>query len=274
MHSAQRLSGSGVTLHVHRWSPNDEEIRAELLLLHGYAEHAERYREFALNLASFGIATTVPDLRGHGRSDGARGYVEDYDDYVQDAKSTFETLDEAQPRFVLGHSNGGLVAFDYLDRYEPPLRGLIVTNPYLELAMVIPPWKRALGRLAARLYPRLRVPSGIAPEVVSRDTEIVSRYERDPLVFQTVTAGFAREHERTAGRVQTLEHVDTALLYIHSDNDPLVSVEANRRLSARLQSPDKLVWVRQNELHEVLNELDRDQLHRSIAQWMVERSST
>ncbi|MEM6732823.1 MAG: alpha/beta hydrolase, partial [Myxococcota bacterium] len=138
----------------------------------------------------------------------------------------------------------------------------------------VPALKAAAGRLAAKLYPKLSVPSGIPPEVVSRDEEIVAAYDRDPLVFKTATVGYVIEQEKTAERVKGLEQIDMPLLFVRSDSDPLVSPAANARLSARLASPDKTVWLREGERHEVLNELDRAQLHQEIADWLLQRADS
>ena len=272
-HETFEITESGTRLHVHRWSPTEGPLRARLLLVHGYAEHAERYRELALHLAPRGIETVAPDLRGHGRSDGARGFVADFDEYATDVGGVFASLATDCPIFILGHSNGGLVALDYVDRYAPSAAGLIVTNPYLELALSVPPLKLMLGRLAAKIYPRLAVPSGIPPEVVSRDPHIVALYDRDPLVFKTATVGYVAEHDRCAARVQTLTELALPLLFIRSDSDPLVSVEANARFAEQLRTPDKTVWLREGAGREGMNGLGREALHADIASWMLERST-
>ncbi|MEO0812837.1 MAG: alpha/beta hydrolase, partial [Myxococcota bacterium] len=131
--------------------------------------------------------------------------------------------------------------------------------------------KVAAGRLAAKLYPKLSVPSGIPPEVVSRDPEIVASYDRDPLVFKTATVGYVTEQEKTAARIKSMTHVPAPLLFIRSDADPLVSPSANERFSEQLESADKTVWLREGAKHEVLNEIDRHELHHDIARWILER---
>lgn len=271
-HESFELKSSGVRLKVHRWSPADGSVRAQLLIVHGYAEHAERYRELAHVLAANGISTIAPDLRGHGHSDGARGHVDDFDEYSKDVESALATLEGDAPKFILGHSNGGLVALDFVERYGPRIAGLILSNPFLELEMKVPALKAAAGRLAAKIYPRLSVPSGIPPDVVSRDPEIVAAYDRDPLVFTTATVGYVIEQEKTAARVKGLQSVPMPLLFIRSDADPLVSPAANEALADRIQSPDKTVWLREGAKHEVLNEIDRTGLHQDLAEWILARS--
>ena len=271
-HDTFELQSDGAKLRVHRWSPSEGAVKAQLLIVHGYAEHAERYRELAHVLASHGIETTAPDLRGHGHSDGARGYIDDYDDYCKDVEAALKTLNGETANFILGHSNGGLIALDFVDRYAPRITGLIVSNPYIELEMKVPAIKAAAGRIAAKLYPRLSVPSGVPPDMMSRDPDVVAAYDRDPLVFSTATAGYVSEHEKTAERIKHKKSVPMPLLFIRSDSDPLVSPAANEALASQLQSPDKTVWLREGAKHEVLNELGREELHHDLAKWIVARS--
>lgn len=270
-HDTLRIQSDTEELHIHRWAPSNGEIRARLLVIHGYAEHAERYRELALRFAPLGIEVTAPDLRGHGRSTGPRGHIRTFDAYVRDAEAAFATLGTHAPRFILGHSNGGLIALDYMGRRPPEISGLIVTNPYLELEMKIPRVKALAGHLVAKVHPRFSVPSGIPPEVVSRDPEIVAAYQRDPLIFSTATVGYVVQQRKAAKRVQDMKQLGMDLLYIYSDSDPLVSPSANARLANRLISPNKSVWVREGERHEVLNELGRSELHGKIANWIITR---
>src|SRR5688572_11299688 len=67
--------------------------RGVSLIVHGYGEHGGRYRELANILALEGMATLSFDLRGHGRADGQRGYVERFTDYLDDVDAALEQLD-------------------------------------------------------------------------------------------------------------------------------------------------------------------------------------
>jgi len=62
--------------YVHRWSAGDP--RCIVLIAHGYGEHAGRYEHVAQHLVhDLDAAVYAPDHRGHGRTDGAIGLVED-----------------------------------------------------------------------------------------------------------------------------------------------------------------------------------------------------
>jgi acylglycerol lipase len=263
-------SADGTSLNLASWAP-DGPVSATVLVVPGYADHANRYRELGHTFARLGLRTVALDLRGHGHSAGRRGHLDRFDHYLADVDAAAQALGEKF--FLLGHSMGGLVALDWVTRRpEGSVRGLIVTNPFVELGAPVPPFKLKIGELAGKLWPTLALPSGIDPAGISRDLAIVEAYRRDPLVFTTATAGWFREITVAHARVRALASVDMPLLYIHSDADRVVSSAAHAALGAQLASPDKTVWLRAGEYHEVLNELDRKTLHADIAQWIKARS--
>jgi alpha-beta hydrolase superfamily lysophospholipase len=90
------------------------------------------------------VACHAPDLRGHGRSSGRRGYVTRWDEYLDDLHALLELSelrpDPASPLFVLGHSHGGLVVAvaavrGLLDR---AVSGCILSAPYLVNGLPVP----------------------------------------------------------------------------------------------------------------------------------------
>jgi alpha-beta hydrolase superfamily lysophospholipase len=266
-------SDDGTQLAAQRWAPLTD-AKAALLVVHGYADHAERYREVAVALAERGIDTVAVDLRGHGHSAGQRGFISDWSEYIADVETAFGAMTTAHsghgiPRFVLGHSNGALVALDWVADKKPDIHGLIVTNPFLQLAMKVSPLKIGAGHIAARIAPRIALPSGIDAEVLTHETAIVDAYRRDPMVFGTATAGWFRASRKAQARVRALTRIGVPLLYVHSDGDRLASPEANAALAAQLESPDKTVVVRKGEMHEVLNETNRAELFARVGEWIV-----
>lgn len=273
-HREFRIAESGVDLFVQRWAPTDA-VRAELLVVHGYFEHSGRYRELALALLDGGIATTAVDLRGHGRSGGRRGLVRRFEDYHDDLRAALATITTESPRFVLGHSLGGLIVLDWAarDATAASLAGMVIVSPYLELTYPPSPLRRILGDVAGLLWPRLRVPSGLDPQGLSHDADIVEAYRRDPLVFRPATAGWYRESTLAQRRVRHLESLPVPLLFYYSENDPVASGRRSGALAARLRAPEKIVHQRPAALHEILNEVDRGDVHAEIRDWVSTRAA-
>jgi alpha-beta hydrolase superfamily lysophospholipase len=266
------VAPDGSSLFVRHWLPSDTKAKAHVLILHGYMEHGGRYRELAHTLAYRGIASCAVDFRGHGRSEGQRGYVEQFGDYLGDVDAALACLGEG-PRFILGHSNGALVALDYVATRAPKINGLVVTNPFL--GQTVPPTglKLWVGLKAAKYLPRLSLPSGLDAAGLSHDSAIVQGYKRDPLVFGNANAGWFRETGVAIERVCRNKAIATPLFYAYSNTDPVANPAANKQLSTALASPDKTVVLREGELHEILNETDRASLHKQIGDWILARAA-
>ena len=87
--------------------------RAIVGVLHGYADYAERYAHVLAAWGVRGIASVALDMRGHGRAEGRRGYCARFEEFLDDARELERLVADRAgpvPRFLFGHSFGGLVA--------------------------------------------------------------------------------------------------------------------------------------------------------------------
>ena len=73
----------GLDLYCQCWRP-EEEIRGVLAIVHGFGEHSGRYLNVVNHLVPKGFAVYGFDLRGHGRSAGQRGHINQWGEYRQD----------------------------------------------------------------------------------------------------------------------------------------------------------------------------------------------
>jgi len=84
---AERLEGTfwgyqDVELFYQVWKP--EVSHGTLVVTHGIAEHSDCYARFADAVVEMGWTVFAWDLRGHGRSEGKRGYVNRFQDFSDD----------------------------------------------------------------------------------------------------------------------------------------------------------------------------------------------
>src|SRR5581483_3125752 len=185
-------SADGTSLHHSIWQA--DAPRAVVALLHGYAEHIARYEHVARALNAAGITVHGCDLRGHGRSAGPRGHIDRFDDYLDDARALVTAArSEKLPLFVLGHSNGGLIATHHVLRQPEGIAGLVLSSPFFGLKLAVPAVKVMAARVASRVYPRLALPSGLHGADVSRDPTVQADYDRDPLNNKAATARWFTE---------------------------------------------------------------------------------
>jgi len=246
-----------------------------VVVMHGFAEHCRRYDELAEFLLQRGMAVCRIDARGHGRSSGQRGDVASYDDYVGDLCAYVEriaALAPGRPLALLGHSNGALIAILAVQRGLAGISSLVLTNPYLQLRDARKPVPDALARLLAWGVGRLPLPNGLRPRDLTHDVSLQEAVRRDPWVHHVATPRWYWS-ARLAGRaaLEQAGKVVLPLLLVLSDADPIAEPSASRVFHERVASLDKQLVVRRGELHEVLNEVERQSLFALIADWLARR---
>src|SRR5205809_94401 len=157
--------------------------RAAILALHGWADHAGRWRDVGERLCAAGYSTYVLDLRGHGRSGGRRGHLSRFSQLLGDLQAFRRVvrLRTDRPQLLLGTSFGGLVALRYLETQpSDPIAGAVVVSPWLGLAFRPPAWKRFVGRVFADLWPTLPVPARLEADTLGRVRRLRARGRGEP----------------------------------------------------------------------------------------------
>jgi alpha-beta hydrolase superfamily lysophospholipase len=105
-----------------------EKPRFRVVVSHGLGEHSGRYGNVAEALIPLGASLWIHDHRGHGRSQGKRGHVGDFNDYVHDLKTMVSMAaaegEKTVPTLLLGHSMGGLIALSFARQHPESIDGL------------------------------------------------------------------------------------------------------------------------------------------------------
>ncbi len=270
----ERIAGrGGAQLQTYHW-PHDGEPRGRLLIVHGFAEHGRRYDHVAALLTGMGLDTWAVDLRGHGLSDGRRGHILSFSEYLDDVDVALEqVLGHAPegPLFLLGHSMGGLIAARYAEHgaHAAELAGLVLSSPYVQLAMPVPSWQQAMGRLMSSVWPGFAQETGLDPSGLSHDPEVVRAYAEDPLVFTRARARwFVEITAAQEAVVADADRITLPVLLWQGSADPVVSPEGTRRLHGAIASADKRLIVFDDLFHEPLNEADSAQVFQALGSWL------
>ena len=247
--------------------------RAMVGLLHGYADHGARYAHVMDEWADRGIGSVAIDMRGHGRAAGTRGYVDRFEEYLDDAAELSRLLAEranGAPLFLCGHSFGGLVAAASVLESARSWRGLLLTSPFFGLALEVPALKLLAGRLASRVMPRLALPAGMSGAQMTHDAARAREYDQDPLVFHEATARWFTETTAAQERMLACANELSLPLYIAaSPTDPVASTAAAKKFFERVGSRDKTWDERANLLHEILNEPEWASIAGAMADWIL-----
>ncbi|MEN2992621.1 MAG: lysophospholipase [Bacteroidia bacterium] len=256
------------------WYPPSTTPRGSVVWIHGYAEHSGRYEAIARFLAKAGWGSLCWDLRGHGKSTGRRGFATDINEYLYDLTAvwTYWRAQMPTPIVLAGHSLGGLVALRYRQRYSEiwTPAATILSAPFIQLKMAVPPWKKLLGRVAAQFFPTLSLPSGLKPEALTHDPAEAQAYASDPLVFRIATAGWFAAVQRA----QTELWRDLPLLnegayfFLVPEADPVCDSEATKRFFNHLPAPKKALLTYPDSYHEPLHETFREKVFEDILHYL------
>lgn len=276
--------------------------RGVVLLVHGMAEHIERYDEFARFLARAGYIVCGHNQIGHGSSstpehwgeiplDGGRMALVRDVGRLRTMAATY--CDAGTPMFVFGHSMGSFVVRNYIALYGDGLAGAILCGT----GFVSPATSRA-GRGVARLIAKTRgenyrsallhsmAEGAYSRAIPSRRTDLdwlsvneenVDRYLADEQCgFMFSAGGYATLTDLTA-EVCTLECAQRVprslpLLYISGAEDPVGDdgrgVFASAELAKRAGSVDVTCKLYDGMRHEILNETGHELVFNDIRKWL------
>ena len=287
-------------IHGCRWTP-EGEILAVLQVVHGIAEHIERYDAFASFLNAHGVLVVGEDHMGHGGSaqhGGTQGHFDGgWDAVVTDTVQLLKTTKQEfpdKPYFLFGHSMGSFLSRTILCKYpDLGLTGCVICGTgWMPEAVV------RSGHLAAKTCCAMigeRTPSkklekmtfgGFNKRVehqrtdsdwLTRDSAVVDAYLADPRDGFTPSCGLLRDMLGGMIYNQKTEHLkrmDPALpiLFVAGGDDPVGSYGKGVQ-----QTAEKFRQVGVQDVtcklfplcrHEILNELNRQEIFGYIYNWL------
>lgn len=292
-------------IHVYKWSHEYIEPKAVVQIAHGMSETAIRYEEFAKNLTEQGYLVYINDHRGHGKTAKEidnLGYLAQKDGFtclVKDMNTLTNIIkeeNEGLPVFLFGHSMGSFASQRYIMEYGDNLSGLILSGSngkhglklkVVELIASMEIKKHGRKYRSKRLdslifggHNRNFKPAKTEFDWLSRDKKEVQKYIDDPFCGVLFTCGFFYDFIKG---LQEIENKDNLLkvpnnlpIYIMSgDKDP---VGENGKGVLRLRDRYDSLGVRdlsyklyKGGRHEMLNEINKDEVINDIIYWLENR---
>jgi alpha-beta hydrolase superfamily lysophospholipase len=252
-----------------------DKPRVWLVIAHGLGEHSGRYDRLARAMAGHDIGCCSVDLRGMGQSQGRRGHLERWQQWVEDYATFYESvLDEADGVEVvpLGHSFGGVVVATAVLRGAIKPERFVLSNPAFRAATKVPAWKLRLARLASRLTPGLTFSNEVDPALISRDPVVVEEYRQDRLVHDRLSARLGTEWlSASQEALDRAAEITVPFLLIVASDDRIIDPQGAAEFSARA-TVDHSMKLYQGRYHEPFNDLDADQVFSDLAAWLDRRA--
>jgi acylglycerol lipase len=262
-------SVGGVKIFVRSWLPASKP-RAVVVICHGVNSHGGQYLWTAEQLVAGGLAVYALDLRGRGKSEGERFYVENVAQYVSDVAAVVKLAKSREPGlplFLLGHSAGGVVSCTYALDNQAELTGLIcesfafkVPAPDFALAII-----KGLSRLAPRL-PALKLKN----EDFSRDPKAVKALNDDPLTANEAqpaitVAALVRANERLK---KEFLRITLPVFILHGTVDKATLSSGSQFFYDTAGSKDKTLKLYEGHSHDLLNDLGKETVMADVKGWI------
>jgi len=264
-------TGDGLGLVGRSWLPA-ETPRGTVLVVHGLKDHSARYAELAGVLLERSFAVYAIDLRGHGRSEGPRAWVERFDLYLQDLDLVVAEVRRRQPTgplFLLGHSMGGAISTLYALEHPAGVSGLVLSAAALRRPRSVSAGAASFTKFLSVVAPHagvFRLPNSD----FSRDPAVVAAMDRDPLIYQRpAPARTAGELLKAMDRIRLRSpELSLPILALHGSADRLTHPDGSRDLVENVRSKDKTLRIYAGLYHDLLHEPERERIRADIVGWL------
>ena len=240
----------GLNLYLRRDIPH--RPRALILLLHSLGEHSGLYVAAAARLNKAGYGVYRLDFRGHGRSDGPRGDVQNFEDYLRDTDAAVESARRAFPGLaliLLGHSMGALVAASYAVAFPGKVDGEVSTCGALRMIPALE-FLRGCSRHTHSERGDERF-SLLLPKRQETDSWQDDRQRLDSVTVRLAGKVWIQGADWFAPRMKELT---TPLLILHGEDDSLVPPEISRWFYEGVSSQDRRLRLYPAQGHSLLKE--------------------
>ena len=280
----------------------DGEVRAVLQIAHGVAEHIYRYAPFMEFLADNGFVVVANDHLGHGKTaeneqelcffaekDGWNDVVSDMDQLHKLTAAKYPDV----PYFLFGHSMGSFMARTHLIRYPGAFDAAIISGTGNQGAALVAGglfmgnlvtslkgphhYSKFLNNLAFGSYNKIYDNPRTEYDWLTRNTEAVDKYIADPLCGFIPSCSLFRDMMTGVKFITNVDNLkamkkDMPVYFMSGDKDPVGECGKGVKLAyenfKKAGMKDVTIKLYKDGRHEMLNELNRDEVYADILDWL------
>jgi acylglycerol lipase len=262
----------GVKIHLRSWRPEGVP-RAVVVINHGVNSHGGQYVWAGEQLSAAGFAVYAIDMRGRGKSEGPRFYVDDIAEYTGDLSTLIQiakSRDHGLSVFLLGHSAGGVVSCSYALDNQKELAGLICES--FAFKVPAPDFVLAIIKGLSAIAPKLPVLK-LKNEDFTRDKSALAALNSDPLIAGEVqpaktVAALVRADERLK---REFPRITLPVFILHGTADKATVPAGSQFFHDTAGSRDKTLKLYEGHFHDLLNDIGKEQVMADIVGWIDKR---
>lgn len=267
--SADRKKVYGQSWH----PPEGVKTRAVMIIVHGLGEHSGRYKRWAGLFALNGIAVLSQDMPGNGRSGGRQGHTRNFQklmDQVDFILSRAKEMFPDVPRILYGHSWGGNLVANYAMSKDPGVQAVIISSPWLRLALNIPWYLKLLSSILTPVLPWLVVETNGRSENRCHDPVINEEAKNDPLMHRKISLRMYRiTRDQGLYAMKNVYKINKPFLIMHGSGDITTSPSASEEM-ARNTSPLTTLKIWDDLYHELHSEYEYQEIFGFVMDWLID----
>jgi len=262
-------SSNGFNVFYRHWKPAGNP-KAVVVIVHGFNSHSGYYQWTADQLVGSGYEAYAIDLRGRGKSDGERFYIDDINELVGDVDKLVSIAKQAHPTvplFVLGHSAGGVLSCLYMLAHQDRVAGFVCES--FAYQVPAPDFALAVLKGLSHIAPHAHVLK-LKNEDFSRDAAVVERMNNDPLIAHEVQPTRTVQQLVLADeRLKTeFTNIEVPLFIIHGTLDKATKPSGSEYFYKTSRSSDKTLKLYEGHYHDMLNDLGKETVMADILAWL------
>lgn len=244
-----KVGGETVRGKLYTATPKPSRPLPLVVIGHGLASSSVEFYDFPERIAAHGYAVLTLDYRGHGESDGERGFLSK-ERVLEDLLGGLDAMRkeynvDVDRLALLGHSTGAAL-FLHAAPHIPNLRCLALLAPVARLRYEMNPFEFLgynLMRGVSVLAPRLRVPYKVRYERLYVSKASIERAQRDDFLQSSLPVRDYRPLVKELDGAAAARHVHVPALVMIAELDIVVKKSSSRKVHAALAGPKKLVDV-------------------------------
>jgi alpha-beta hydrolase superfamily lysophospholipase len=247
------------------------EPRGAVTILHDAGEHGGRYLALARRLAAAGWAIALPDLRGHGRSEGERGDSAGIREVVRDIGDVQDHLAYRQPeapKVLVGQGLGAIYALAYAREKPDGVGALVLAAPLFEPRFEPPEKQGGLFGFFKKPGPMSPGRIGYRGEMLTNEVAEQRARAEDPLVHDVITLRAAEQASEAARKyASVLPELAMPTLILQGTNDPIAPAE---RVRAIASSRVELALI-EGQRHDLFHDSRSNEVVARVIDWLEAR---
>ena len=259
-------------LHLNIYLPEESQPDRVILTVHGFGEYGMRYRNWARNFTDRNCAVFAHDQRGHGLTEGPRGVISGYPQFIEDIDTVMDKIRSDYPGLpviLYGHSMGGNISLNYLMQNKDAAISLaIISSPWLRL-------KKDTPLFLVRLIEKVMGPEFVLKtklNTLSSDRAYLKEISADGLYHKFISATMAKGvMEAGLYIINNPDLLTTPTLLMSGGKDMIVDLKSIERLAS--SGNPRIRYLPWPDLHhELHNETRREEVFSAVWEFISENS--